>query len=105
MAYTNGFGSAYVLTLKFKKHGHLLGAATEQDYLTMADTFLGGPLTAHMRECTRAASSKQLRFNEARQRFGILLQDNVICTFYQFDPPPPPARTQNWFTSQCARTD
>lgn len=101
MPHTNGFSSPYVLALKFKKHGQLLGAATEQEYLAMADTFLGGPLAADMQACTRAVSLKKLRFNQPQQRFGILFNDNFICTFYQFDPPP---RNLTWFQAQCADT-
>ena len=97
--FTKGFDDARALTLHFIKHGALLGAADENAYLVMADLFLGAPLAVGTAECTRQSDNDRLRFCEAAQRFGVLRTDNVIRTFYQFDPPP---RDAAWFAKRCA---
>jgi len=99
VAYTLGFNSARVLALKFAKHGQLLGAKTEAEYLSMADAFVGGPKTPETLECARHSDLCLLRFHEGRQDFGVMFTDGVIATFYRFDPPP---RNARWFSKQCA---
>lgn len=100
MAYTKGFNDPSVLTLKFTKHGALLGVNTEAEYLEMADTFLGGPRDVRtVAECTRASDKCLLRFNHGAQLFGVLPTTQFIRTFYKFDPPP---RNAKWFQKQCA---
>jgi hypothetical protein len=98
--FTAGFGSPYLLTLHFVKHGPLLGAATEAEYLQMADIFLGGPFVGGVAQCTRRSDHDRLRFHESTQRFGVLTGLNVIRTFYRFGPP---RRDSRWFQMSCAK--
>jgi pyocin large subunit-like protein len=98
--HTKGFNTADALTLHFHKHGLLLGAMTEADYLNMADQFLGGALGPGVTEGRRSSDKNLLRFNEAQQTFGILFPDRFIRTFYRFGPP---RRDAAWFAKQCAR--
>jgi hypothetical protein len=66
----------------------------------MADAFLGGPMAAGVAGCIRTSDASRLRFEQGQQRFGVLFKDNVICTFYKFDPPP---RDGAWFSKQCSQ--
>lgn len=99
MPFTKGFNNSRALALHFVKHGGLLGANSEAEYLAMADTFLGGPLEQGALECARASDQNLLRFREPGQRFGVLFRDKVICTFYRLGPPP---RDVAWFRGKCA---
>jgi hypothetical protein len=75
-----------------------MGAATEAEYLAMADAFLGGPIQRGTTECVRASNADRLRFNQGTQRFGVLTPANVVRTFYKLTPPP---RDGTWFAEQC----
>lgn len=99
MAFTAGFASPTLLTLHFVKHGAEFGAATEADYLNMADTFVGGAKPAGVLQCTRASNNDRVRFRLATQWFGVLKASNHIKTFYI---PKPPPRNAKWFKNQCA---
>lgn len=85
MAYTNGFNSPESLTDHFDRHGALLGAKTELEYLHLADEFFGIPVpsgSVHLFECTRAKDGDKIRYDDQTKRFGVLSKDNVIRTFY-----------------------
>ena len=99
LQHTKGFNSAAELARHFHKHKALLGVVTEDEYETVADSFLGEPKPANLIECRRASDKKLMRFDLSAQRFGILGVDGVIVTFYALSPP---ARNAAWFQKRCS---
>jgi len=98
--YTSGFATAAKLTDHFTKHHALLGVATEADYLSKADTFMGAPLANGILECYRASDGDKLRFCPATQEYGVLRPDGVIRTYYMCNGVRP-RRDARWFNSRC----
>lgn len=90
MPYTLGFVDDVEWVEHFLNHGADFGAATKDDYLRMADEFLGGPLGADTLECFRqrhdGTQGDRIRFNRDTEAFGVLSRDNVIRTYYVPDP-------------------
>ncbi|MBI3635314.1 MAG: hypothetical protein HY216_03710 [Candidatus Rokubacteria bacterium] len=71
---------------KFAKHGAEFGVATPDEYLQLADTFLGGPLNPGTTwECVRE-NGDHLRYNTETEEFGVLRPDGVIKTYFKPDP-------------------
>lgn len=82
MAFTQGFASPAHLTDHFTKHGALLGATTEMEYLDLADQFFGkNSADPHLHDCTRSNGDK-VRYNDATEEWGVIRSDGVIRTYY-----------------------
>jgi filamentous hemagglutinin len=94
MPYTLGFIDADELAEHFDAHITIQGEfafATEAEYLTEADRFLGEPLdraTTHecIRKCRDGTGGDRLRYNKITQEFGCLSRDNHIRTYFKPDP-------------------
>jgi len=81
VAHTKGFASGTHLSLHFADHGKLLGAASEAEYLSRADVFLGAPRPAGVAECHRSKGDI-VRFSHATQEYGVLSATGHIRSYY-----------------------
>jgi hypothetical protein len=90
MPYTLGFISVTDLIEHFDKHVTRNGefdAVDENDYLALADSFLGealNPITTHecQRRCADGSLGDKVRFNRVTGEFGCLTNDNYILTYF-----------------------
>ena len=90
MPYTLGFFDPDDLADHFDKHilqKRELDAADENEYLDLADSFLGedlNPITTHecQRRCADGSDGDKLRFNHITEEFGCLSNDNHIRTYF-----------------------
>ena len=80
--YTNGFVSPYELFEHWKKHQRKFDVASEDEYLALADAFLGGPRTHSTLECTRG-NGEIVRYNDATREFGVLTRSGFILTYFK----------------------
>ena len=102
--YTYGFQSAGERRRHFLKHGGRFPFATEQDYETAADTFLGGSLRPGALECVVGAgkgskSGRVVRYDPAADEFGILSPDRrYVITFFK---PTPVGKGMAYYRKQC----
>ena len=85
MPFTSGFDPLQ-LGDHFTKHRSDFGVSTEEEYQTLADTFLGGPRNADTEECIRARNGDILRYNRVTHEFGILTARGYIRTYYKLNP-------------------
>jgi pyocin large subunit-like protein len=99
VAFTAGFASAQKLTDHFDKHKSRLRVVTEEEYLTRADDFMGGPLHLNTLECRRNADGDLLRFNPFTQEFGVLTTGAIIRTYHIRKT----RRDAAWFAGECAK--
>ena len=102
VAYTAGFDGSVKLNDHFRRHGALLRVATEAEYLSKADDFLGAPKPSDVLECTRKSDGDRLRFRISTQEFGILRSDGVIRTYHIRVSQSGPLN-QRWFNSRCKK--
>jgi len=86
VALTRGFATPEILTEKFAKHRAEFGLVSEQEYLDLADAFLGGPLDPGTTWECRRNNGDLLRYNQGTEEFGVLRADNVIKAYYKPDP-------------------
>lgn len=82
MPYTRGFINELDLEIHFDKHGAEFGAADKEQYLALADEFLGAPPNKNTRDCTRARDGAMVRVNIITEAIGILRRNDTIATFY-----------------------
>jgi pyocin large subunit-like protein len=66
----------------FQRHGGDFGAATADEYESLAIAFLGGDMSATMVECVRRGGDR-LRFDKVSYAFGVCARDGYIRTFYK----------------------
>lgn len=66
-------------------HAEFVGIATANDYLTRAEAFLNGPLSATALECFRSQGGRA-RYDPATQEYGAVRRDGTICTYFIPDP-------------------
>ena len=102
VACTAGFDGPVKLNDHFLRHGALVGAATEAEYQSMADHFLGAPKPTDELECTRKSDGDLLRFRVSTQEFGILRSDGVIRTYHIRVSQSGPLN-HRWFNSRCKK--
>src|SRR5260221_10557662 len=68
----------------FLRHGAQLGCATEDEYESLAEQFLFGPMDAHTKECVRPKGNDRLRFRGIRRDFGVAcVKPAFVRTFYK----------------------
>jgi hypothetical protein len=80
---TRGFVTRDDRDEHFQKHGREFAAATADEYETLADLFLGGPLCVTCAECMRR-SGDTIRYDGGlSQNFGILSSTGHILTFFK----------------------
>lgn len=81
--YTRGFASDLDALEHFEEHCQLLGAETVEEYVTMADKFLGAPLAElpGVEECQRP-TQEWVRYNSGSLEFGVVSQDRMIIRTY-----------------------
>ena len=77
---TLGFVTTEKLRKHFRDHKNEFGATTQEQYEALADMFLGGPLGAGVRDCTRA-NGDYCRCNPSTGEYGILDDSRHIITF------------------------
>jgi pyocin large subunit-like protein len=80
--YTRGFKDEVEWEMHFDKHGAEFGAATKEEYLALADEFLGAPLDQNTRDCIRARDGAKVRVNTVTEAIGILRRNGTIATYY-----------------------
>jgi len=86
MPYTSGFRTRERLENHFDFHGDEFGAADEEDYERMADTFAGGPSAETTLECVRVLDGAVVRWDRVTQEFAIVSADGFIQTYFKPDP-------------------
>lgn len=102
MSYTTGFRSQQLETTHFLKHKAKLGYSNLQDYLSHADSFLGGAKDTDTEECFRISDGALVRYNSISQELGVLL-NNVILTYFKADPAVHRrGSNQIYFQEECA---
>jgi len=85
LRYTRGFRSALHRSDHFTAHGARLGVATDSEYEAFADAVFG-PAESSTRQFIRPWSGDLVRYDEAREGFGIMDRDGFIKTCYRPDP-------------------
>lgn len=85
MPFTKGFASTIELEVHFSDHGHEFGATSADEYGSMADGFLGGPIGPNTLESVRK-NGDRLRYDPTTDEFGVLRRDMVIKTYFVPDP-------------------
>lgn len=102
------FANAEERALHFARHGSALGAATELDYETMAETFMTSPMTITTRECFRQNGIDRLRINVANRHFAVaVVVSDTIRTYYVVPSHKIFRRggVAQFFSHECARID
>jgi hypothetical protein len=79
---TCGFLNAKQLNRHYAEHGADFGAASPQEYGTLADAFLGGVKPAHVHECKRSAGDT-VRFDPVTEAYGVLDSNGIIRTYFK----------------------
>jgi len=84
--FTRGFIDDVELEVHFSEHGARMGVATKEEYLLLADTFLGGPRRPTTHQCIRPGKRDLIRYDEATQEYGVLSKNGGIRSYYLADP-------------------
>ena len=72
------FADAYKRASHFQRHGHDLGAATEEEYEKMADAFMAQPMNPDLHQCIRTKRSPDLiRLSASTRHFGVALSVTI----------------------------
>ena len=104
--YTKGFPDHLWAQQKFEDHGALLGADTVEEYVELADRFLGAPLPElpGVEECQRP-TGEWVRYNIRTRQFGVMSEDRaVLGTYYISESHRRPGRTfRQYCDDQCNR--
>ena len=82
MPYTRGFADRLLLEEHFADKGESLGVSTKEDYLRLADEFLGSAPKVTTIECTDRKGDK-IRGDLATEEFGVLSRSGFIRTYYK----------------------
>ena len=69
----------------FRDHGSNVGAASEKEYLNLANKFFDQPSGGNLLEIIRS-NGDVVRFNKITDEFGVLRKDGVIRTYFKPDP-------------------
>jgi pyocin large subunit-like protein len=85
LQYTRGFRSTLHRSDHYTAHGARLGVATESEYEALADAIFGPP-DSSTRQFIRPWNGDLVRYDEAREVFGIMDRDGFIKTCYRPDP-------------------
>ncbi len=84
--YTLGFFDPRDLAQHFDDHQHEFGVDTEEEYLMLADTFLGGQRDSDTFECRRQRDGSIIRYNRITDEFGVLTSTGNILTYFKLHP-------------------
>lgn len=95
------FKHRYDLERHFARHGQEFRAATADEYESLAEAFMMGPLRDGVRECVRA-NGDLVRFDPRTNEFGILSTSGCIATFMIVRPLASSRKTSlQYFLEQC----
>ena len=86
MPFTQGFIDNVELEVHFSYHGTTVGATTQDEYLLLADSFLGGPLRPSTYQCVRSGKNDLIRYDLETDEYGVLSRDGYIRSYYIADP-------------------
>lgn len=102
VALTRGFETEEDLLDHYQKHWAEFGAMTPDEYLAMADRFIGGDLnSSSTRECHRR-NGDRVRYNEVTEEFAVMNRDGYIQTYFRPDPLlHEQGSNLNYFFQQC----
>jgi hypothetical protein len=102
--YTQGFPDNIWAQEKFEDHGTLLGADTMEEYVELADRFLGAPL-AELPDVEECPTGEWVRYNLRTRHFGVISEDRtVLFNYYVSEPHRRPGRTfRQYVEDQCLR--
>ena len=80
------------------------GSITLDEYLSLADSFLGSSLAADVHECVRS-NGQIVRYNPVTNEFGIITQNLTIITYYKPNPwiKAKYPTNMHYFREQCRR--
>jgi len=102
--YTRGFLSRLHLADHFQNHGARLGLTTEDEYETLADTFLRDPCPSSARQFVRPWNGDLVRYDEGVDVFAVMRNDGFVKTCYRPDPAFHGERTNlDYYLSEEAR--
>ncbi len=82
MPYTRGFVNDYELDIHFDQHGVEFGANTREEYLALADEFLGATPDDSIHDCIRRSDGARVRVSTKTEAIGILRRNGTIATYY-----------------------
>ena len=103
--YTQGFSDELDALEHFEQHGELLGADTVEQYVELADHFLGAPLAdmPGVEECQRPELD-WVRYNTGTLEFGTMSGDrSTIYTYFIAEPHRLGGRTfRQYSDDQCS---
>lgn len=85
MPLTNGFRNRISWQEHYQKHQSEFDDIDDEEYLRLADSFLGSPLGDEVHEGTRS-NGDIVRYNPNTEEFGIITQNKTIVTYYIPDP-------------------
>ena len=94
------FKHRYDLNRHFARHGEDFGAESADEYESLADAFMKGPLRHGALECTR--DGDLVRFDPRTDEFGVLTREGHVATFMILRPLPSDRQTAlEYFQSNC----
>lgn len=82
---TRGFINSRQLLRHFDLHGVDFGAQNEQEYVALADEFLGGNCRPGVHECNRR-NGEIVRYSPLTEEFGVLADGGFILTYFKPRP-------------------
>lgn len=101
--FTRGFVSPHGLRRHFIRHGSEVGAATEDEYETLADGLFGRALDENILECTRRRDGAIVRCSVLTGELAITKQGHLL-TYFIFQPGSTgPATVVEYFNAECDR--
>lgn len=100
---TKGFLSQNELNKHFIKHSGDLGVTTPEEYLNLADAFLGGPKEGWQKLCECQTCDVDIKYDTRSQSFGII-DDRYIITFFKLTRATNRLNEQ-YFKENCDKTD
>lgn len=102
------FHSAMNRDIHFRRHGREFGATSPEEYESMADAFMFGPMDTDTHECVRPNRRLRNRMNFVTIHFGVgKVRDGILCTFYipKRDTIARHGGVAQLFSDYCARAD
>ena len=82
MPHTRGFADRLLLEDHFDSKGESFGVSTKEEYLELADEFLGSAPKSTTVECTDRKGDL-IRGDLTTEEFGVLTKNGFIRTYYK----------------------
>jgi pyocin large subunit-like protein len=96
------FRNVHELRRHFIRHGEDFDAQSAEEYGSMAEAFMTGPIRIGVKHCVRKSDEAIIRFDPQNFEFGVMSKTGVIWTYMIVRSLKSSSQTpEQYFASQC----